>query len=78
MDHACAHRTLIKKDSKPRISLDIAVLVNSEYSHSNDEGFDASAYAYYDTNILKSIGIDKTYQIDESIFNSVTTKIKIA
>lgn len=77
MDHACAHRTLIKKDGKPRISLDIAVLVDSEYSHSNDEGFDASEYAYYDTNTLKSIGIDKTYQVDESIFNSVTTKIKI-
>ncbi len=77
MDHACAHRTLIKKDSKPRISLDIAVLVDSEYSHSNDEGFDVSAHAYYDTNTLKSIGIDKTYQVDESIFNSVTTKIKI-
>lgn len=78
MDHACAHRTLIKKDGKPRISLDIAVLVDSEYSHSNDEGFDASEYAYYDINTLKSIGIDKTYQVDESIFNSVTTKIKIA
>lgn len=77
MDHACAHRTLIKKDSKPRISLDIAVLVDSEYSHSNDEGFDVSEYAYYDINTLKSIGIDKTYQVDESIFNSVTTKIKI-
>jgi hypothetical protein len=40
MDHACIHRTLIKEKSGPRISLDIAVLVDSEFSHSNDEGFD--------------------------------------
>jgi len=77
MDHACAHRTLIKEGSKPRISLDIAVLVDSEYSHSNDEGFDISAYAYYDAETLKSIGTDKTYQVDESIFNSTTTKIQV-
>jgi len=77
MDHACAHRTLIKENSGPRISLDIAVLVNSEYSHANDEGFDEKAYTYYDTNIIKLIGIDKKYQINESIFNSITTKIKV-
>jgi hypothetical protein len=77
MDHACAHRTLIKEGSKPRISLDIAVLVDSEYSHSNDEGFDISAYAYYDAETLKAVGTDKTYQVDESIFNSTTTKIQV-
>ena len=77
MDHACAHRTLIKEGSKPRISLDIAVLVDSEYSHSNNEGFDINAYAYYNTETLKSIGTDKTYQVDESIFNSTTTKIQV-
>jgi len=77
MDHACAHRTLIKAGSKPRISLDIAVLVDSDYSHANDEGFDISAYAYYDAETLKSIGTDKTYQVDESIFNSTTTKIQV-
>lgn len=77
MDHACTHRTLIKEGSKPRISLDIAVLVDSEYSHANDEGFDSNAYAYYDTETLKAIGTDKTYQVDESIFNSTTTKIQV-
>ena len=77
MDHACAHRTLIKEGSKPRVSLDIAVLVDSEYSHSNDEGFDETAYAYYDASTLKSVGTDKTYQVDESIFNSTTTKIQV-
>lgn len=78
MDHACAHRTLVKAGSGPRVSLDIAVLVDSEYSHSNDEGFDETAYAYYDADTIKSIGIYKKYEVDESIFNSTTTKIKIA
>jgi hypothetical protein len=77
MDHACAHRTIVKEGSGPRISLDIAVLVNSEYSHSNDEGFDENAYAYYDANIINSIGVDKQYQVNESIFNSNTTKVNI-
>ena len=78
MDHACAHRTLVKENSGPRVSLDIAVLVDSEYSHANDEGFDEKAYAYYDTDILKSIGSTKSYEVDESIFNSTTTKIRIS
>jgi hypothetical protein len=77
MDHACAHRTFVKENSKPRISLDIAVLVDNEYSHAHDEGFDETAYAYYDANIIKSIGNEKTYQVEESIFNSTTTKITI-
>jgi hypothetical protein len=77
MDHACAHRTLLKEGSGPRLSIDIAVLVNSPYSHSNDEGFDEIAYAYYEANIINSIGIDKHYQVKESIFNSNTTKINI-
>lgn len=78
MDHACAHRTLIKENSGPRISLDIAVLVDSEYSHANDEGFDEKAYAYYDASIIKEIGQSKSLNIDESIFNSTTTKITIS
>jgi hypothetical protein len=77
MDHACAHRTLISEGSGPRISLDIAVLVDSEYSHANDEGFDETVYTYHNADIIKSIGISKTYQIDESIFDSNITKIKI-
>jgi hypothetical protein len=77
MDHACAHRTLIKENSGPRVSLDIAVLVDSEYSHSNDEGFDEKAYAYYDASTIESVGLNKTYSVDESIFNSTTTKINV-
>ena len=34
-------------------------------------------FANYDAKILKSIGTDKTYQVDESIFNSTTTKIQV-
>ena len=78
MDHACAHRTLVKENAGPRVSLDIAVLVDSEFSHANDEGFDEKSYAYYDADTIKSIGISKKYEVDESIFNSTTTKIKIA
>jgi hypothetical protein len=78
MDHACAHRTLVKENSKPRVSLDIAVLVDSEYSHANDEGFDEKAYAYYNTDIIKSVGTTMNYQVDESIFNSTTTKITVS
>lgn len=78
MDHACAHRTLVKENSKPRVSLDIAVLVDSEYSHANDDGFDEKAYAYYNTDVIKSIGTTMAYQVDESIFNSTTTKITIS
>ena len=77
MDHACAHRTFVKENSKPRISLDIAVLVDSEYSHAHDEGFDETSYAYYDADVIKLIGNEKTYQVEESIFNSTTTKITI-
>ena len=37
-----------------------------------------TAYAYYDTDILKAVGTDKTYQVDESIFNlTTTTKIQV-
>jgi hypothetical protein len=77
MDHACAHRTLVKKGSSPRLSIDIAVLVNSPYSHSNDEGFDESAYAYYDSKIINSVGVDKHFHVKDSIFNSNTTKVNI-
>jgi hypothetical protein len=77
MDHACIHRTLITEESEPRISLDIAVLIDSEYSHANDEGFDENVYTYHDADIIKSIGVTKTYQIEESIFDSTFTKIKI-
>ena len=77
MDHACLHRTLVKAGSKPRISLDIAVLVDSEYSHANGEGFDETAYSYYNADLINSIGKNNVYNVEESIFDSTKTTIKI-
>lgn len=77
MDHACAHRTLVKADSGPRISLDIAVLVDSNFSHANNERFDENAYAYYEANIIKTIGFTNKIIVEESIFDSTSTKIQI-
>jgi hypothetical protein len=77
MDHACLHRTLIKSEAKPRISLDVAVLIDSEYSHANYEGFDEKAYNYYDRNQIESIGKSNKYCINETIFNTTKTTIEI-
>lgn len=77
MDHACAHKTYINNNAKPRISIDIAVLVDSPYSHVNDGGFDAYAYNYYDVQEINSIGDTKKFIVEESIFDSTKTTIKI-
>jgi hypothetical protein len=77
MDHACLHRTCIEEGSKPRLSLDVAVIVDSKYSHSYDEGFDITAYKYYSKDILGNIGKSFEYHIPESINNSTTTTIEV-
>ncbi len=78
MDHACLHRTLIEKDSKPRISIDIAVMIDSEFSHANGEGFDKNAYSYYDYNdVIKVVGLTNKLEVEQSIFNSTTTKVQV-
>lgn len=77
MDHACAHRTLVKQNSGPRVSLDMAVLIDSEYSHANDTGFDKNAYAYFDKEVICSVGETKTYEVEESIYDSSKTTIKV-
>jgi len=77
MDHACLHRTLIKPDSKPRLSLDIAVMVDSEYSHANSEGFNKETYNYHNPETLKSIGKTKKHNIVESIIGSTSTTFEI-
>jgi hypothetical protein len=77
MDHACAHKTHIKDGAKPRISIDIAVLIDSPYSHVNGAGFDEYAYNYYESTELKSIGNTKTFTVEESIFESKKTTINI-
>jgi hypothetical protein len=73
MDHACLHRTLVKEGSKPRLSLDIAVMVDSEYSHAHSEGFNEKSYQYYEPSLLKLIGKTKKYDITESITQTTTT-----
>ena len=73
MDHACLHRTLVKEGSKPRLSLDIAVMVDSEYSHAYSEGFNEKSYQYYEPSLLKSIGKTKKYDVTESITQTTTT-----
>jgi hypothetical protein len=75
MDHACLHRTLIEINGKPRISIDIAVMINSEYSHANDDN-NIETYMYHSPQIIQSIGKGKEYFVKESI-NSTTTTITI-
>jgi len=70
MDHACLHRTLVKENSKPRLSMDIAIMIDSEYSHSNEQGFDPKAYNYYEPSYLQMIGNGKSYEVKESIHDS--------
>jgi len=76
MDHACLHRTLINEGAKPRLSIDCATIIDSEYSHSNDEGFDPDAYAYYAAADINSIGKTHHYVVKESL-GSESTTIKI-
>lgn len=71
MDHACLHRTLIKIPSKPRISIDLAVMIDNEYSHIHSQEFTQISYSYLDPNQLHSVGKDKEYSIEESIFDDV-------
>jgi hypothetical protein len=77
MDHACLHKTYITNDAKPRISLDIAVLIDSEYSHSNDKGFDENVYQYYNTDIINEVGKTKFYEVNESIFQTTKSNLII-
>ncbi len=77
MDHACAHKTFIRGNAKPRISIDIAVLIDSPHSHVNDGGFDAYAYQYFTVNELKEIGKSKKFVVQESIFEPIKTNVKI-
>lgn len=77
MDHACLHKTYLKENSKPRISIDIAVLIESEYSHVYDDGFDESVYNYLDSIYIEKIGLTKNYKIETSIFENIPSKIEI-
>jgi len=76
MDHACIHRTLINKNSKPRISMDFAIIINSEYSLSHTQDYINQRTTYYDIDILNSIGKKNSFEIEEPI-NSTTTTLNI-
>ena len=71
MDHACLHRTLIQKGAKPRISIDIAVMIDSKYSHYYSQQFKQMRYKYLEPLLVNSIGKSKKYNIPESIFEDI-------
>lgn len=76
MDHACIHRTLVKKNSKPRISIDLALIINSEYSLSHTQNCNNQRTTYYNVDDLNLIGTKHSFEIKESL-NSITTTLKI-
>lgn len=76
MDHACIHRTLIKENSKPRISMDFAAIINSEYSLISQQDISQKRTNYYESNIIRSVGKDITYEFEEPL-DSITTTLKI-
>ena len=67
MDHACLHRTFIKVNSKPRLSIDMASMVDSKFSHVFDDNYNEDFVNYYPSNIIKNIGNVNTYEVKESI-----------
>jgi hypothetical protein len=78
MDHACLHRTLVKENSKPRLSIDIAVMIDSEYSHANNSNFSSNSYQYHPLSLIQSVGINHKINVKESIFdNNFTTTLII-
>jgi hypothetical protein len=76
MDHACIHRTLLKENSKPRISIDLALIINSEYSLSHTQNYADQRTTYYDIDILNGINNKYSFDIEEPL-NSLTTTLKI-
>jgi hypothetical protein len=78
MDHVCLHRTLVNENSKPRLSVDIAVMIDSEYSHAFDSIFKSQSYQYFPLKTMQSIGNNKKISVEESLFdNKLTTTFTI-
>ena len=71
MDHACLHRTLLTSGCGPRLSMDIAVMIDSDYSHSKEKGFDPTAYDYIPMSVFKELGGDSNVLIEESIYENI-------
>jgi hypothetical protein len=77
MDHACVHRTSISSEAGPRISIDIAALIKSQFSHAYDSGFDESAYSYHDFEIINEIGKSRHFSTEDTFFNNLYEGLKI-
>ena len=46
-------------------------MIDNEYSHIHSQEFTQIPYSYLDPNQLHSVGKDKEYSIEESIFDDV-------
>lgn len=78
MDHACVHRTLTSSTSKPRISIDVAMLIDSEFSHVNHIMENSSTeYSYFDYETFAKIGEESKIDINGSITDSQSSKINL-
>jgi hypothetical protein len=73
MDHACIHRTLVKNSGKPRISMDFAVMINSEYSLASTQDESQKRTTYYSPNIINLVGTKYSYEFEESLHSTTTT-----
>jgi hypothetical protein len=73
MDHACIHRTLVKNNGKPRISMDFAVMINSEYSLAFTQDESQKRTTYYPPNIINSVGTEYSYEFEEPLHSTTTT-----
>jgi hypothetical protein len=67
MDHSCLHKTYITKNAEPRISLDMAAMVDSEYSLSHQ--VNTQNYTYYKTKDMERINREVEYRCHSSIFD---------
>jgi len=77
MDHACVHKTLIKQNSKPRISIDVAIMVDNEHSHEHNK-LGKNIHLYSSSEDVQKIGEKFEYAVKESIFdNAKETNIKL-
>ena len=76
MDHCCLHRTKFKKDSKTRVSISFGVIMKSSFTHErNTEIIDRWKETYFQSNILKRVGNDTGFYVEET-FSECIRKFK--
>jgi hypothetical protein len=51
-------------------------MINSEYSHIYDEGYDPNMYTYHSSEVIQSIGKTHKYTINEPL-DSLSTTVNI-